>query len=215
MNGPVLVSDFDGTLTRQDFFFLAIERLLPPGTPAFWEQYRDGELTHFEAMSAYYASIRKSEREVLETVADMKMDPRFAKSVDALRSANWEVVVVSNGCDWYIHWLLNQTGVEVPVITSPSRFVEGRGLLMEQPIDSPFHEPSLGIDKSLVVRHYLDQGRRVAFAGNGFPDRAPARLVDAESRFATGDLATELRKEGLPFRPFEWWSEIADALLAE
>ena len=34
--GRVLVSDFDGTMTRNDFYKLAVERLLPPDTPDHW-----------------------------------------------------------------------------------------------------------------------------------------------------------------------------------
>lgn len=33
---PVLVSDFDGTMTRHDFYELAIERHLPASTPDYW-----------------------------------------------------------------------------------------------------------------------------------------------------------------------------------
>ena len=43
MNAPtskILVSDFDGTMTRRDFYQLVAERLLPPGTP---EPYHDPE----------------------------------------------------------------------------------------------------------------------------------------------------------------------------
>ena len=58
-----LVSDFDGTLTRFDFFRLALERLVPPGQPDYWQEYRAGRLTHFQAMQRYYASIRASAAE--------------------------------------------------------------------------------------------------------------------------------------------------------
>ena len=34
----VLVSDFDGTMTRRDFYQLVAERLLPPGTPDYWRE---------------------------------------------------------------------------------------------------------------------------------------------------------------------------------
>ena len=54
----VLVSDFDGTMTRQDFFKLVISELLPPGTPDYWAMYRTGTITHFEALRRYFASIR-------------------------------------------------------------------------------------------------------------------------------------------------------------
>jgi 2-hydroxy-3-keto-5-methylthiopentenyl-1-phosphate phosphatase len=53
-----LITDFDGTLTRHDFFRLAVERLLPAGVPDYWQEYLAGRLTHFQAMQAYYAAIR-------------------------------------------------------------------------------------------------------------------------------------------------------------
>src|SRR4051794_34626000 len=68
----VLVTDFDGTMTRRDFYKLAIERLLPPDTPDFWAEYRAGAITHFEALRRYFASIRSSEDEVLAVVACME-----------------------------------------------------------------------------------------------------------------------------------------------
>lgn len=39
----VLVSDFDGTMTRHDFYKLAVESLVPAETPDYWAEYRTGE----------------------------------------------------------------------------------------------------------------------------------------------------------------------------
>ena len=57
--GPVLVSDFDGTMTRHDFFKLAIAQLLPADTPDHWADYRSGKITHFEALRLYFSALRK------------------------------------------------------------------------------------------------------------------------------------------------------------
>jgi 2-hydroxy-3-keto-5-methylthiopentenyl-1-phosphate phosphatase len=86
---------------------------------------------------------------------------------------------------------------------------------MEMPVGSPCWSPTLGVDKTGIVRDLLNQGTRVAFAGDGFPDAEPARLVPAALRFARGDLADVLRQEKLPFHPFESWSDIADQLIAD
>lgn len=52
----VLVSDCDSTMTRHEFYVLARERLIPPETPDYWKEYRSGEMTHFEALRAIFAS---------------------------------------------------------------------------------------------------------------------------------------------------------------
>jgi 2-hydroxy-3-keto-5-methylthiopentenyl-1-phosphate phosphatase len=122
-------------------------------------------------------------------------------------------VVTSAGCDWYIRKLLAAAGVEVDVHANPGRFEAGKGLLMEMPTGSPFWSATLGVDKAGVVRRYVEEGRTVGFAGDGFPDAEAARLVPADLRFARGDLATVLRSDGLPFQAFATWSDIADALV--
>src|SRR3954453_18675198 len=165
-HGGVLVSDFDGTMTRHDFYQLAVESLLPPDTPDYWAEYRSGAVTHFEALRRYFATIRAGEEEVLAVVDRMELAPEVPGAVARLREAGWEVVVTSAGCDWYIRRLLAAAGVEVEVHANPGRFVAGRGLLMELPVDSPFLCSALGIDKAKVVRRYVDGGWAVAFAGD-------------------------------------------------
>ncbi len=210
-----LVSDFDGTLTRHDFFRLALERLTPPEVPDYWLDYRAGRLTHFEAMRSYYASIRATEAETLGVVEALELQPELAAWVERLGEAGWRVVVASAGCEWYIRRLMERNGVELEVHANPGRFVEGRGLLMELPVNSPYFSPSHGIDKAAVVRSAQRSGRRVAFAGDGYPDLAAARLASPELRFASASLAVALEKEGLAFRRFERWAEVAQALVAD
>jgi 2-hydroxy-3-keto-5-methylthiopentenyl-1-phosphate phosphatase len=209
----VLVSDFDGTMTRHDFYKLAIESLLPPDVPDYWAEYRTGTITHFEALRRYFASIRASAAEVLAVVDRMELDPGLPSAVTVLGRAGWSVVVTSAGCDWYIRRLLSAAGVEIEVHANPGRFEPGHGLLMEMPTDSPYLSPTLGVDKARVVRKHLDEGRVVAFAGDGFPDAESARLVPAALRFARGDLADLLARENLEFHPFDSWSAVARVLL--
>jgi 2,3-diketo-5-methylthio-1-phosphopentane phosphatase len=208
----LLVTDFDGTMTRQDFYKLAAQSLLPSEMPDYWAEYRAGWMTHFEALQAIFASIRSDDATARALVDEMDLDPELPRALRKLEAAGWEVVVTSAGCDWYIRILLSKASVDLPIWANPGRFEPGGGLLMELPTSSPFFSPSLGIDKSAVVRQGLARGRRVAFAGDGFPDVASARLVPSELRFARGDLARVLSEEGLGYHPFERWSEIAEVL---
>src|SRR5262245_52569954 len=101
-----LVTDFDGTLTRHDFFDLALQRLVPPGTPDYWGEYLQGRLNHFETLRAIFASIRADEAEVLRLVEALEPDPDLAGAVALLERAGWGVAVASAGCAWYIHRVL-------------------------------------------------------------------------------------------------------------
>ena len=182
-------------------------------SPDYWADYRSGSTTHFEALRRYFAAIRASEEEVLAVVRQMDLDPNLRAAVQTLRGAGWDVIVTSAGCEWYIRNLLSIAGVDVTIYANPGRYEPGKGLIVEMPLDSPYFSRSLGVDKTAIVRHHVSDGRKVAFAGDGFPDADPARLVPAQLRFARGDLADVLYREGLEFTPFDTWSHIPPLLL--
>lgn len=211
---PILISDFDGTVTRNDFYRLIIDHLLPPDAPDFWTQYVEGRISHFEALRLTYLAAPAGEPALRELIGRMQPDPELAGCVSALHSAGWRVRVVSAGCRWYIDEILKQAGVHLEVHTNPGA-IDGGRLRMDLPVESPFFDKGTGIDKVAVVRKSLEEGAAVAYAGDGLTDIEPARLVPPRLRFARSSLADSLRRMGEDFRPFQRWCEIAQALLAE
>jgi 2-hydroxy-3-keto-5-methylthiopentenyl-1-phosphate phosphatase len=214
-----LVSDFDGTFTRREFYDLAMEAGLIESSTDYWTAYSEGRISHFDAISGIFSHLRCSEAAMRDLVAHMEPDPKTPNALRALESAGWDAVLVSNGCQWYIDIVLKslglpQAGVNVPVHACPGRFVDGQGLLMEAPTDSPYFRPDFGVDKRLFIEDLQSRYVRVAFAGNGSPDYQASLAVPPELRFARGWLARRFDEESVPYRPFEAWSEVADALLA-
>ena len=204
----IFVSDYDGTITDKDFYALLAERYVPEGTPDYFAQYREGRITHFEAMAAYFAFAPPDERQLDELLEASQVDPDFGASAALLQRAGWELLVVSAGSSWYIERVLRRAGVAATVYSNPG------GLVLEKPdASSPYHSASVGIDKAAVVRHALHAAGTVAFAGDGLPDLPPALLVRPELRFARGFLADALGQRGEAFRPFSAWSEIARELV--
>src|SRR5262245_29094662 len=208
----ILVSDFDGTVTRYDFFDRVLKRWPFPPQEDPWEKFISGERTHFQALAEIFASVRAPEAELLELADSTELDGSFAKSVRALQDRGWEIVIASAGCDWYIKFLLKKAGVSVPVYANPGTFDQENGLKMSLPEPSPFFSPMKGVSKVAIVRDALNRSDLVALAWDGRPDLKPGLLVRPESRFARSWLAEALRERGERFHPFEHWSEIADQL---
>lgn len=211
--GPrhTLVSDFDGTITRFDFYDLA-SRAYPEIAADFWQQYEAGRITHFEALRRIFAGIRAPEKELLTIVREMEIEPRLAEAVALLERHGWRIIVASAGCNWYIHRLLADAGVTLEVHANPGSYSPTTGLAMRLPKPSPIFSAELGTNKVAVVREAMRVSSRVAFAGDGRPDLAPALLVPPELRFARKWLARKLTEIGEGFQPFESWLDIALAL---
>ena len=209
----IFISDYDGTITDKDFYSLLAERYIPGDTPDYFAQYREGRITHFEAMAAYFAFAPTEEQQLEELFEASLADPDLGESAALLQRAGWELWVVSAGSSWYVERVLRRAGVPAPVYSNPGRLENGRGLALEK-LDpsSPFHSASVGVDKSAVVRHALRAADSVAFAGDGPPDLQPSLLVRPNLRFARGFLAEALRARGEAFQSFSRWSEIARRL---
>lgn len=210
----VLVSDFDSTLTRFDFFHLIRARWPTPAGEDPWEDYVARRITHFEALRRIFARIRTSEADLGLLANDMELDSGLPDSLRRLHDHGWEVTVASAGCAWYIERLLKNADVSLTVHANPGTFDPVEGLLMTLPTESRFFTESTGVDKSAVVRDALERSRTVAFAGDGRPDLAPCLLVPPDRRFARGWLAEALTERGEGFHPFEKWSQIADHLVS-
>jgi 2,3-diketo-5-methylthio-1-phosphopentane phosphatase len=215
---PLLVTDFDGTLTQTEFYQVAVEDLVAEDVSRFWDDYVGGRLSHFDALHEIFARIRGTEETILARARE-RMGPASSavEALRRLRSAGWEMQVVSAGCAWYIERLLDAHGVlgEVQVFANPGVLRRDGALLMQRPpADFPHADANLGVSKASVVRTALRERDRIAFAGDGRPDLEAALLVPPERRFATGWLADHLAQKSLPFRRFARWEEVADALLA-
>ncbi|MGC1273258.1 MAG: HAD-IB family phosphatase [Planctomycetaceae bacterium] len=208
----LLVSDFDGTMTQRDFYQVYSERLMPADAPDFWAEYRAGRMTHFDALRAIFSYVPAGERTLFGLTAAMGLEPALFDALAAVRRAEWEVVVVSAGCRWYIDKLLAGAGVSVEVHANLGKIDDTGRLLMERPTETQYPSFDVGIDKAAVVRSHMEAGWTVAFAGDGPPDLGPALLVPARLRFAKGHLAEALAERGESFQPFGRWLDIAIAL---
>jgi 2,3-diketo-5-methylthio-1-phosphopentane phosphatase len=209
----ILISDYDGTITRNDFYSLLAERYIPLDVPDYFAQYRAGRITHFEAMARYFAYAPTGDGALEALLEASEPDPELGAMAERLERAGWELIIVSAGTSWYIDRVLARHGVHAKVYSNPGRIEPGKGLVIERPpADSPYYSENAGIDKAAVVKDALSRAEVVAFAGDGPPDIQPAMLVKPEHRFARAFLAGELRARGESYRPFERWSEVVEAL---
>lgn len=217
LQSNVLVTDFDGTMTAVDFFDVILEVVPTDTMPDYWGECVAGRLTHVEALHGIFQHAPRDLLVLEKLLPKTQLDSRTSESVRQLRQRDWDVVVVSAGSQWYIDRILAPIAKDVRIIANPGNYTPEAGLSMTwPPRDVPWYSQHFGIDKAAIIRELQSRGtKRIAFAGDGRPDVAAARIVTANNLFARSWLADVLTDEGLGFRRFEKWSDITDALLAD
>lgn len=212
-NAPILVTDFDGTMARQDFYQLV--RANFTFRENYWQEYLDGKLTHFEALKRYFRDIHCDEKTIEALLPKMEFDADAPDAIRQWESKEGRIVVVSAGCEWYIRKIFAAHHLSLELHANPGSFHPSTGLEMKLPPPSPYFCLDRGVNKEAVVQDMLKLSDRVSFAGDGIPDFAAAMLVEPSRRFARGWLAERLKKEGHTFQSFEKWSEIIPRLIQE
>src|SRR5262249_5617843 len=98
----IFVADYDGTITDKDFYLLLAEHYVPRGTPDYFARYRDGRITHFEAMAAYFAFAPTEEQRLEELLAASRADPELGASAKLLERGGCELWGYSAGFSVYV-----------------------------------------------------------------------------------------------------------------
>ena len=61
------VSDFDGTISKKDFYHLVIEKYFPEGKELF-KQWKNGTIKDIDFLAKVFTSIHKEEAQIVEDI---------------------------------------------------------------------------------------------------------------------------------------------------
>ncbi len=194
-----LVSDFDGTISDDDFFNYVSRRWLGEKALDPWREYTEGKKTHFEALREIFASLRLEQPAFDDFIREIKIDPGFFTVADYCRRRDIPVYVCSAGCDYYIDKLAGKgmADCRVRLVANHGVYSPETGLVMTPPPEnSPFYDPNTGISKAAVVAYLQQRGYRVVYCGDGMPDVAAAAIADVV--FARKMLLLQCRQLNIP-----------------
>lgn len=185
----VLVSDFDGTISKIDFFYYAIDKLLVESDVEPWQEYKAGRITHIEALRRIFAKIRMSTEEFNKFILTLPIEECFVDTVNYCKEKNIDFYIISAGADYYIKLILQYLKVDdyVKLISNNSVYTPNEGLiLLESDTSSPIYSYNYGISKKLAVEEIRKDADFIVFAGDGTPDYDAAKLSNVV--FARGTL---------------------------
>lgn len=203
------VSDFDGTITPEDFFWYVSERYLDEQALAPWQRYLEGRETHLNALNQIFAKIHVPVAAFDDFIKTIPYDQNFPETAVLCREKNIPFYICSAGCDYYINRIIGpeMKAGNIRLVTNQGIYSEESGLKMiPPPENSPYYDAKVGISKAAVVQKLKDEGYFVVFAGDGPPDVAPAALADVV--FAKKILLGRCCEQGMDYLKFDDYNDI-------
>ncbi len=201
--------DFDGTITEEDISFLLLDAFASSNWRRLLAEHKEGKISIGCFNTRAFMMIKENKQTLDRFVREKaKLRAGFHKLLAYCRQKGSRFVIVSNGLDFYIKIILETIGVNnIEVYAAQARFSPAG--IKTQYIGPDGVKVQDGF-KEAYVRHFLKNGYRVIYVGNGVSDISSARL--AHHIFATGPLLAHYQESNLSCTPFTDLNDVVSGL---
>ena len=214
LNNYAVVSDFDGTITKEDSNDLLVHTLGNDRNAQIEIDFCAGRMGNHEAMQLHFDAMRITAREYKDFIsANINIDEDFDDFLEYIRSRDIPFFVVSAGFRQGIEEVLGPKRLEGVEIFAND--------LLGQPHIAPvFAHANPACGKSFgpcgnckqmcidIIRKKVN--RKIIFIGDGLTDRCVMEKVNL--LFAKHDLARYCDENALPYQPYQRFSDVTNYL---
>jgi 2,3-diketo-5-methylthio-1-phosphopentane phosphatase len=210
-NKIVLISDFDGTISKKDFFYMVIDTLLKDKKDALapWNDYLNGKIKHIDALTGIFSQIHLTQQELDEFISTIEVDPFFYDTAKYCMEKKIPFYICSAGTNYYIKKRIADTlsKYNIILVSNDATYSQQDGMKLVAPEEtSPYYNSNTGISKEKIVQKLKDDGFFTIYAGDGKPDFKSAKIADAV--FAKDMLLELCKKENIKTEPFKDFTDI-------
>ncbi|WP_371017276.1 MtnX-like HAD-IB family phosphatase [Pseudalkalibacillus sp. JSM 102089] len=203
------VSDFDGTISKKDFYWLVIETYYPEGK-GLYKKWKAGEMQDIDFLSQVFQSIDQHEEQIIQDILSLPIDEHVPSFIKKVQENGGDFYILSAGTDYYIHHILNHYGIQNVPVFSNMGYYENKNVHLSIDENHKHYSRRYGIDKSKVISDLKEKYEVVYFAGDSEPDSHPAKVADLT--FAKDALQELLKENNVPFVAVGSFQQIEDFL---
>lgn len=212
MKKIAFVSDFDNTISKKDFYHIMMDHYLGEEGHKFYEEWKRSKKINVEFLNKIFGSVKLTEDEFKKEVLAIPIDQTVLGLIKKVKASGNDFYIVSAGTSYYIDILLEELGIKGVSVISMEGIYENGVLQIHPDKNSPYYSELFGLDKSKFIESIREKYSEIYYAGDSEPDFTAAKLADV--RFAKGELAEMLDREGVEFVRFGEFRDI-EKYLAE
>ena len=203
------VSDFDGTISKKDFYWLVIDTYYPEGEPLY-KKWKAGEMQDIDFLSQVFQSIDQHEEQIIQDILSLPIDEHVPSFIRKVQESGGDFYILSAGTDYYIHHILEHYGIQDVPVFSNKGYYENKNVHLSIDENHKHYSRRYGIDKSKVIAELKETYDLVYFAGDSEPDSHPAKVADLT--FAKDALQELLKDKNVPFVAVDSFQQIEEFL---
>ena len=209
-NGKIsILCDFDGTVAVRDVGHHLFESYVRDSGP--WldalERWKMGLISSRECLEREISLIDADRLDIDAFITREKLDPFFKDFVDFCVKRKYDILILSDGLDYYIESLLMREGLGFVPFKSNHLLLDGSRI---EGIEFPHYDlmdcTMCGNCKLSHLEEKRRQGYYTVYVGNGYSDRCPSSHADLV--LAKGELLAHCSREEIGCVPFDNFRDV-------
>lgn len=209
----LIFCDFDGTVATEDVGYRLFHHFSGGKNDELIPDWKAGRLSSRDILTREATMVQATPKELFTFLDSMELDLGFPDFVRLARANAVTPVILSEGLDFYIDYLLKRFGFgDLPIIANRGH-LEDNGIRIEFP-----HRNQNCRTCGSCKGERIDELRRraasngaVVFIGDGFSDICAAS--GAQILFAKKDLAEHCRTRGIDYIEYDNFFDVTSELI--
>ncbi len=207
-----ILCDFDGTVASDDVGNLLFKTFnTDGGTAEVVERWHRGEISSRECLEREAEMARVCRRELDKFILERRLDPYFKDFHDFAKKRGMEVVIMSDGLDYYIETMLVRHGLGEIEFFANRLEIDGDRLKVAFPYYDLLECQDCGCCKTHHLYRYRDEGYFIIYVGDGKSDCCPCATADLV--FAKGRLLEFCREKNIDHIKFRNFRDVEREVL--
>ncbi len=204
-----ILCDFDGTVAERDIGHHFFETFVKDTDR--WldtlERWKMGLISSKECLEHEISWMDADRLDIDAFITKEKLDPYFRDFIDFCVKRKYDILILSDGLDYYIESLLMSSGLGFIPFRANHLLLNGSSI---EGIDFPHHDlmdcTMCGNCKLFHLEKKRRDGYYTIYVGNGYSDRCPAEHADLV--LAKCDLLAHCEREEISCIPFENFRDV-------
>jgi 2,3-diketo-5-methylthio-1-phosphopentane phosphatase len=212
MKKIAIFCDFDGTVAQDDVGDLLFSTFSKDAeSRRIVERWERGEISSRECLEREAELIEVEREDLNKFVIKRRLDPFFKDFHDFAKKRDMEVLIMSDGLDYYIETLLLRNGLGEIEFFANHLIVDGKRFKVEFPHYDLMDCTDCGCCKTHHIHRYRDEGYFIIYVGDGLSDRCPVEAADMV--FAKNDLLDFCLQNGIDHIKFRNFRDVEREVL--